>query len=372
LVSGVLSGVSTLPLSVSRGGAPLAAGPGSQRPTLAGGRFVAGPENRLLVAVLERWCSLFSQNATETTPASIEAAGRLVSPLVLVAPTGCGKTHLAEGIAQVAGPRAMGTTANDLRRDFADAIDRGIAREWRQRWAKHQVLIIDDIDHLSPTTNFQHELISLFDEIVARGHKLIATSARPLAHLRGWNASLINRFSAGLTLEIAPLGPATRAEVLRDLAAVQGWQIASDILALLAHHAPEKPRELITWICQLQQQFAPRQQLTATGVEEFVKRTKARSAPDLQQIVRLVSRYYGIPQKVLVSASRQASAVAARGMVVYLARQLTTASYEQIAQRLGGRDHTTILHNYHRVCERLNDQPALRQASDELRALLRR
>jgi chromosomal replication initiator protein len=372
LVSGVLTGVSTLPLSVPRGVAPLAVGPGSQRPTLAGGRFVAGPENRLLLAVLQRWCPLLEQHAPETTPQWVQSWARLVSPLVLVGPTGCGKTHLAEGIAQVAGPRATCTTANDLRRDFADAIDRGIARQWRERWARYPVLVVDDIDHLAPTVNFQQELVCLFDEIADRGHKLIATSARPLAHLRGWSPNLINRFSAGLTLEISPLEPATRAEVLGDLAQMLAWKVEPDTLALLAHHAPEKPRELITWIGQLQQQFAPRTELTAAGVEEFVKRTKARSAPDLQQIIRLVSRYYGIPQKVLVSASRQASAVAARSMVVYLARQLTTASYEQIAQRLGGRDHTTILHNYHRICERLNNEPALRQASDELQALLRR
>jgi chromosomal replication initiator protein len=122
---------------------------------------------------------------------------------------------------------------------------------------------------------------------------------------------------------------------------------------------------------QLEREFATRGVVTAAAVEEFVKVAKARSAPDLQQIIRLVSRYYNIPQKLLASASRQANAVAARGMVVYLARQLTTASYEQIAQRLGGRDHTTILHNYQRTCERLDDQPALRQASDELQALLR-
>ncbi len=361
------TGVATLPLTPGRSRASHLPGPSSAHRLLAGGGLVVGSENRLLAAVLGRWCGLLG----EPNPTSLPEWPRLASPLLIVGSTGSGKSHIAEGLSQIAGPSALFTTAGDLRRDLADAIDRGVARGWRQRWASTPLLVIDDLDHLPPNISFQQELLSLIDDLADRGHKLIATSARPLAHLKGWPAGIVSRFSAGLTIEIAPLDSDSRKLVLQELAESQAWQLDQNGLEALVRHAPPKPRDLIAWMGQLQREFSSRRVITAAGVEDLVKASKARSAPDLQQIIRLVSRYYSIPQKLLVSASRQAGAVAARGMVVYLARQLTTASYEQIAQRLGGRDHTTILHNYQRTCQRLDEQPALRQASDELQALLR-
>lgn len=368
MVSPVVTGVSTLPLAPARAMVAQGPGPATRRRSLADGRLVLGRENRLLAGVLTRWCDLLSEVDSRST----DAWSKLATPLVIVGATGCGKSHIAEGLAQLAGPQALLTTANDLRRDLAEAIDRGIARRWRDRWASCPLLVIDDLDHLGPSAAFQQELVYLIDELATRGHKLVATSARPVAHLKGWPEGIVSRFSAGLTMEIAPLEEATLEPLVRDFAESQAWQLDRPALEALVRHAPRKPRDLIAWMGRLEQHFAPRRVVSAAAVEEYVKQAKARSAPDLAQIIRLVSRYYGIPQKQLVSASRQASAVAARGMVVYLARQLTAASYEQIAQRLGGRDHTTILHNYQRICERLHEQPALRQASDELQALLRR
>lgn len=362
-----MTGVSTLPLTPGDSTSPHLPGPATGRRLLAGGLLIVGGENRLLAGMLAKWCRMLQSGS----PVMALGWSRLPSPMLVVGSTGSGKTHIAEGLSQIAGSSALLTTAGDLRRDLADAIDRRMARRWRERWAATPLLVVDDLDHLTPNASFQQELLYLIDDLADRGHKLIATSARPMAHLRGWPAGIVSRFSAGLTVEIAPLDSESRKHVIGELAESRAWQLDDDGLDALTRHAPTKPRDLIAWMGRLEKRFAPRSRVTAAEVEEFVKTSKARSAPDLQQIVRLVSRYYGIPQKVLVSASRQAGAVAARGMVVYLARQLTTASYEQIAQRLGGRDHTTILHNYQRTCERLGEQPALRQASDELQALLR-
>jgi len=136
---------------VPQGASPLALGPTAVRPVLAGGQFVAGAENRLLLAVLQRLCGLFA----EPSPSGKDEWGHLVSPLVLVAPTGCGKSHLAEGLAHLAGSQAQLTTAADLRRGFAEAIDQGTTRRWRDRWAGKPLLVVDDIDHMAPSAAFQ-------------------------------------------------------------------------------------------------------------------------------------------------------------------------------------------------------------------------
>lgn len=359
--------MSTLPLGNRPLGAPLAVCDGGVL-SLAGTKFVAGNENRLLAAVITQWCDAVGSS----TPIASPAWNRMASPLVLVGATGCGKTHLAEGLAERAGSRGVYFTANDLRRDFAEAIQQEDARGWRSRLAATPLLVLDDIDHLPPHSRFQQELLHLIDELEHRGHKLVVTSAQMIPHLRGWLPSLSNRFAAGLTVEIAPLEATVRSGILQLLASRFSWQIAPEALEMLAEQAPGKPRELLTLLGEMQQRFAPGAELGTEQIETFLRRRKAARAPDLATIIRVVSRYYSIPLKVLTSSSRKTAVVAARGVVVYLARELTSISYEQIGRQLGGRDHTTILHSYDRVRERLTVDPPLRQSIDQLQILLRR
>ena len=97
---------------------------------------------------------------------------------------------------------------------------------------------------------------------------------------------------------------------------------------------------------------------------------RATRRPPLRQIIAVVAKYHGVPQKVLKSSSRRQAAVYARAVVGYLARELSGTSYEQIGRALGGRDHTTIMHSYRKIQLDLRRHPATREAIDELRRIL--
>jgi chromosomal replication initiator protein len=73
---------------------------------------------------------------------------------------------------------------------------------------------------------------------------------------------------------------------------------------------------------------------------------------------------------VLKSSSRRQAAVFARALVVYLARELAGLSYEQIGRALGGRDHTTMMHNYRKIQVDLRRHPTTRESVDQLRQIL--
>ena len=90
----------------------------------------------------------------------------------------------------------------------------------------------------------------------------------------------------------------------------------------------------------------------------------------LREIVSVVCKHYGVPRKLLKSSSRRQSAVLARATVVYLARELTEASYEQIGTALGGRDHTTIMHNYRKIQRDLQRDLALHESIEDLRRIV--
>ncbi|QDU53823.1 DnaA/Hda family protein [Aeoliella mucimassa] len=332
--------------------------------------FVAGEENRLLVAVLQAWCAVLEHDSARTRR---ETWSRLTSPLVLVGSTGCGKTHLAAGLADLAGDeQACFAVANDLRRDFADAIEANQARAWHDRLVAVPLLIIDDLDHLPIRGSFQQELLHLLQDREALGQKLIVTSSRPIAHLDQWLPDLANWFASGLTIEISPLGTQTRRELFEQLAATNLWQLTDSALDLLVEQTPPEPRELFRLAADMLRQFGPGARFEADTLAHFLNKRKESHAPSLRDIVRLVARYHEIPLKQLTSASRRAAVVSARATAIYLARTLTSSSYEQIGQILGGRDHTTIMHNFRKVEKSLPNEAALRAAIDDLTRLLRK
>jgi chromosomal replication initiator protein len=113
---------------------------------------------------------------------------------------------------------------------------------------------------------------------------------------------------------------------------------------------------------------------TADG-EQAVRLLTRRAArqPELSEIVAIVAKYYGLPQKHLKSSSRRQSIVQARAAVTHLARDVIGASYQQIGKALGGRDHTTIMHNYKKMeRERQRDLTTQETLNDLRRILLSR
>ena len=100
--------------------------------------------------------------------------------------------------------------------------------------------------------------------------------------------------------------------------------------------------------------------------------TAATSArrPTIREITAVVARNQNVPQSQLKSSSRKQSIVFARGLIVFLARELANLSYEEIGRALGGRDHTTIIHNYRKIAHECETNPQTAQTLESLRRTL--
>ncbi len=335
--------------------------------------FVGGPENRLLVAVMNQLVTQLAgkQGAEASSPA--QPTTSLPSPLLLVGQHGSGKSHLALGLVELwqsahGADSASYYTAPDFGREFAAAIDRGEVREFRRLLRRHQLLVIDDVHKLGDSPHRQMELRHTLDSCTKKGGLVVITSLGPLAETTDFDRPLLSRLAAGLTLEIAPPGVSARREILRSAAEVAGCQISEDALSSLAEQLPPDPPKVLRAAIELRRRVGTR--IDVQAANRLLDQDKPTNSPPLGDILRIVARYHKVPLKVLTSASRRASVVTARSMAIYLARELTPLSYAQIGLSLGGRDHTTIMHNYRRVVRQLPKDRALRSAIDELRRLI--
>lgn len=350
------------------------------------GEFIAGPENRLAGLAVR---SVIERAASET-------AANDCSPLVLYGPAGSGKTHLARGLAawwqqqhtvSVAQPTAENgasqTTASSASRhvlclsgaeyaqQYAAAVDVGKVDAWRNRCRRLSLLVLEDIGQLAGKSAPQRELWHTLDALAQRGALVVVTARSLPSQSPNLLAALRSRLAAGLCVPLSLPGSSARRVLVERLAAARGLALPKRAAQTLADGLTLSAPALLGTLMELemlaQQEGQP---LSADRVRRYVASYGRGEPLSMRDIAAAVAKYFRLKLADLKSASRQQSLVTARGVAIHLARQLTDLSLEQIGAYLGGRDHTTVLNGLRRTEKLVQSDPAVRQATGDLKRLL--
>jgi chromosomal replication initiator protein len=329
--------------------------------------FVAGPENRLVAAAITRLMRDDRQQVQDEAP-------RAPTVWAFYGPSGSGKTHLARGLVRHwhdhHGPdSAEYLTAVDFRRALSAAIDGENVSELRDRIRGRLLLAIDDLHRLPDDDYLVEELRYTLDDLELAGGTVIVTSMQPAGTLANMPPDLRSRLSSGLVLQLAPPGTAARERLVRQVAAALGRPVSDEVAGRLANGLQGTASELFGAVFELLA-AAPVNGMANVKQADRLLASRAARRPTLREITTVVAKYFRQPQAVLKSASRRQSAVLPRAVAVYLARELAGASYEQIGRALGGRDHTTIMHNYRKIDRQRQRDLAIQETLAELRRIL--
>lgn len=355
-----MQGVISIPLA-SRSPVVLKRDAAARSPAVVMDEFVAGPENRLAAVAVK---------------SLLESASPQVMPLVLYGATQSGKTHLAMGVADWwhkhhPAARVVVTTGGDFAQQFADAIETDRVAAWRSRLYAADFLVIDDLPQLAGKRGVMQELRLLLDDLLARNVPVIVTSRTAPAAITGINDGLRSRLADGLAVPVATPGPQARLMLLERFCLQSDLRVANQVLQEIAAGLEGTVPELIGTLAELQQIDGDKSDLLDAGnLRRFMAQRKARTAPTLRALAQVVTKYFNVKLADLRGASRRKALVNARDIVVYLARQTTTHSLEQIGNYLGGRDHTTILHGYRKLEKMVKTDAATRQTIADLMRLL--
>jgi chromosomal replication initiator protein len=170
-------------------------------------------------------------------------------------------------------------------------------------------------------------------------------------------------------LQLAAPGEAARARIVQHVAAMLRRPLSDDAVSQLAAGLRGTASQLIGALYEL---YSAVPGGAASGIQDASRLLGDRTArrPALSEIIAIVAKYYSLPQKLLKSSSRKHAVVQGRATAIYLARQLTGASYDQIGRALGGRDHTTIMHSYKKIERERQRDVATQEALDDLRRIL--
>ena len=356
-------------LSLDLPGLGFASAPSTRRSAVAARElappcYIAGDENRLVAAAVTR---LLAAPRTDKSEWGV---------VLFVGPVGCGKSHLARGIAAALEAKSgegqtLVFSAPEFRQRLDEAVRTHKIDAFRARVRGVKLLVIEDLHQLHDTSHVRDELRSTLDELRLRGSLLIATSTKPHCEISSLDRGLISRFSEGLTLDVAPLSLESRTELLRQALQSGGCQLdlhaAQEISAAISGDA----RRVLGAAARLRERFASVGRINQQLAQAFLSDERRPSSPPLREIAASVARYYGLSVSTMRSSTRKQSVVLARAVAIYLAREFTPMSYDEIGRFFGGRDHTTIMHNHQRIDSAIATDHALRAAISELRQSVR-
>lgn len=323
----------------------------------AQGHFLAGPENRLVPVAVG--CVLDEPDCG-------------YSPLVLYGPSGTGKSHIAQGLAAAwkarnRRQRVVCTTAVEFARELADAIESQAVEEFRTKYRTADLLVFEDLGQLatrkSGKLSAQEELVQTLDALLAQQRWVIVTAPAAVPELPGLLPTLQSRLSAGLTIALAPPGPAAREAILRQLAARKGVQLPELVAQVLAAGLGGTVPQLAGALSQLAgpARFGAAEIDLASAKRYLARRNRSRQ-PTIHDIALATARHFRLRLADLRSSVRHRALVTGRGVAVYLARHLAGRSLQEIGRYFGGRDHSTVMHSCRQTARLAQSDPTIHEA----------
>ena len=326
--------------------------PGSAWPV-----FLAGPENRLVEPAVR---------------SVLDDPANGYNPLLFYGPSGTGKSHLARGLAaewkgRHLRQRVLHTTAADFGRELTDAIKTQATDELRNRYAAVALLVLEDLDQLAGKHDVQEELVQTLDTLLADNGQVVLTASAAPARLPGIVPRLRSRLESGLTVPLAAPGPGARLAALQQLARLRELELSESAAHLLAEGLPVTVPELLVVLVQLEtSEQLEGGRIDGKTARRFLALRDSRRQVALHPITVSTARLFALEPSELRGASRRQAVVTARSVAMYLARQLTAKSFDQIGRYFGGRDHTTVIYGYRKTERLLKNDPAIRRAVEQL------
>jgi len=321
--------------------------------------FVVGPSNRLAQAS----CVAVSQSP-----------GKTYNPLFLYGNSGLGKTHLLHAVCCEAKQRfdkaiIQFLSCEDFVNRFIRAIEEGNLAGFQSQFRTVDVLVIDDVQFLREREQSQEEFFHTFNTLYSNSKQIILSADSPPGKIPSLEERLISRFNWGLVARIDPPSYETRVAIVQKKAHLRGLSIRDEIAEYIARKVQANIRELegaLTTIYAV---------ATTTGREitlELAQRAlegqieSAARHISITDIIEVVTAHFDVRLADLQSKKRSQSITEPRQICMYLARNLTKHSLEEIGGHLGGRDHTTVMHACSKIGEAKSCDPKMHAILAEL------
>lgn len=302
--------------------------------------------------------------------------GITYNPLFIYGKTGHGKTHLIQAVGnhlKRSGKKVFYVTAERFTVDYFNSLQSGTANSFKDKYRQYDVLVMDDVQFLNSKEKTQEELFHLFNTLHDNNKQIVFSSDIHPALLSGMEERLQSRFAAGMIVDIPAPDLESRAAILKAKAAQNGITLAEEVIDHLAESVNGNIRELEGALNSImcQSQLLGRI-LTLDEVRVIIKNsTRPRRSMAIDDVVDKVAKYFNIDPASIYEKTRRKEVVKPRQLIMYILREDFAVSYPTIGQKLGGRDHTTVIHSCEKIKGELKLSNELEEEVTQIRMLLK-
>ncbi len=320
----------------------------------------------------------FNELAHAASQAVIKKPGVAYNPLFIYGNTGRGKTHLIQAIGNAlkrARPkeRVYYITSEQFATEYVDALQGGTAGKFKEKYRGYDTILVDDIQFFSKKEKIQEELFHLYNTIHDSNRQMVFSSDTHPSQLQDMESRLLSRFSAGMVVEITEPDYESRMLIIRKKMHSANATVSEDVITTLADSIASNIRELEgamnSILCEAK---LHNRTPNILDVKQYIKNNiRPKKTMAATEVIKTIASYYGIDEASIYEKTRRKEVVKPRQVIMYILREDFQASYPTIGQRLGGRDHTTVIHSCDKVREGIKTNMEFSQEIDQIRSILR-
>ncbi|TDU64565.1 chromosomal replication initiator protein [Prosthecobacter fusiformis] len=309
-----------------------------------------------------------------------EKPGRIYNPLFFYGATGLGKTHLMQAIGQEVLMRKKKAivryvTSEQFTNEFVEAIKKHSFTQFRQKYRKVDVLLIDDVHFFEGKDSTQEEFFHTFNELFNNAKQIVLASDRPPSDIKNLESRLVSRFEWGLTTQIQTPDFETRVAILRRK--MSDFNVALDpwILEFIAQRVRTNVRRLEGALMRVAAHVSLEgtmlnESALAAFLHDVIDEEPTKSIT-VDRVQRAVANQYDLRVSDLTGPRRPKNIAEARQVAMYLTRHMVKLPLIQIGEEFGGRDHGTVIHACKVITQRMSETHDFRAMVDRLSAKLK-
>lgn len=300
--------------------------------------------------------------------------GTAYNPFFIYGQSGLGKTHLMHAIGNQIleddpTKKVLYVTSETFTNEFLDAITHKTNEEFRNKYRKIDVLLIDDIQFISQRERTQEEFFYTFNALYEEGKQIVVSCDRPLNEINILAERLRTRFAWGLIADVQTPDFETKIAILRKKAYENSIEIEDEIADYIAHYTGDNIRELEGVINHLRISLSQGKEINMTLAKEALRHLQSNDVQEVTAgvIIDVVSRYFNVRVDELLSKKKNKELAFPRQISMYLCRVLTELSFPKIAAAFNRKDHTTVMYAYEQISNQVEINPELKSIMEELK-----
>lgn len=311
------------------------------------------------------------------------------NPLMLYGGVGLGKTHLIQAIGNYINLYGSETASEKVKKkkkevvyisadkftnQLVDHIKTNSVDVFNSFYMHIDVLMIDDIQFLSGKEKTQEIFFHIFNELRNTGKQIVITSDKPPTELQGLTDRLLSRFKSGMIADLQQPDLETRMAIIQQKTQEENFTLDKEIVEYLANSIDTNVRELEGAITSLIAQSTLGGKIdleVAKNVVKQIVQSPTGKEIGIEEIQKVVSRYFDLNVEDLKAKTRKKEIVIARQIAMFFSKEMTPFSLKSIGYQFGGRDHSTVIHAIRSVDNYLEEKREFRMHIEDIRKQLK-